>query len=369
MLWDIFCRVIDNFGDIGVCWRLSADLAARGHQIRLWVDDPSALAWMAPGALEGEWPRVQVRPWDHANDTQHLQTLATAQVWLETFGCSIPDRFLRYFAAKSPADGHRPVWVNVEYLSAEPYVERSHGLPSPVMQGPCSGWTKHFFYPGFTHKTGGLLREPGTAGRTCSPQERVSFLAQHGAPDKASRTLSLFCYEPPLLRAALAYLANASEPTTLLVTHGRAAQSVRAILGGQVCQGALQVVYLPQLSQRAFDTLLAVCDLNFVRGEDSVLRALWAGKPFVWHIYPQDDGADQPKLEAFMAQLQLGENVRQLQRAWNGMLHGSAATQAIGALDAKAAQTWQQEVLTARSKLLQMDDLGTQLVQFVLKKR
>jgi hypothetical protein len=21
--WDIFCRVIDNFGDIGVCWRLA----------------------------------------------------------------------------------------------------------------------------------------------------------------------------------------------------------------------------------------------------------------------------------------------------------------------------------------------------------
>ncbi|MEO7887531.1 MAG: elongation factor P maturation arginine rhamnosyltransferase EarP, partial [Polaromonas sp.] len=42
--WDIFCKVIDNFGDIGVCWRLAADLASRGHKVRLWVDDASALA-------------------------------------------------------------------------------------------------------------------------------------------------------------------------------------------------------------------------------------------------------------------------------------------------------------------------------------
>ena len=55
--WDIFCQVIDNFGDIGVCWRLAADLAARGHQVRLWVDDASALHWMAPQGAAG----VEVR--------------------------------------------------------------------------------------------------------------------------------------------------------------------------------------------------------------------------------------------------------------------------------------------------------------------
>ena len=53
MLWDVFCRVVDNFGDIGVCWRLAADLAARGQHIRLWVDDPSALTWLAPAGAPG----------------------------------------------------------------------------------------------------------------------------------------------------------------------------------------------------------------------------------------------------------------------------------------------------------------------------
>ena len=32
MLWDLFCRVIDNHGDLGVCWRLARDLAARGER-------------------------------------------------------------------------------------------------------------------------------------------------------------------------------------------------------------------------------------------------------------------------------------------------------------------------------------------------
>jgi len=53
MHWDLFCRVVDNFGDIGVCWRLAADLATRGDAVRLWCDDASALAWMAPDGAPG----------------------------------------------------------------------------------------------------------------------------------------------------------------------------------------------------------------------------------------------------------------------------------------------------------------------------
>ena len=33
LLWDIFCQVIDNHGDVGVCWRLARELAARGHTV------------------------------------------------------------------------------------------------------------------------------------------------------------------------------------------------------------------------------------------------------------------------------------------------------------------------------------------------
>ena len=102
--WDIFCKVIDNFGDLGVSWRLSADLAARGQAVRLWVDDASALSWMAPlGA-----PGVTVLPWGQAADAGALTALLQAnpgEVLVEAFGCEIPTEFLSAWLA-APLPGH-----------------------------------------------------------------------------------------------------------------------------------------------------------------------------------------------------------------------------------------------------------------------
>ena len=169
MLWDIFCKVIDNHGDLGVCWRLCADLAQRGHHVRLWVDDPQALAWMAPGALEGAYKpegqaaaaNIQIRAWDSA--LQAPQDIPS-DVWIEAFGCELPAHFLTQ-ASNTLNRAKLPVWLNLEYLSAEFYVQRSHRLPSPVQHGPLRGHTKWFYYPGFNNRTGGLLREPNLAAR------------------------------------------------------------------------------------------------------------------------------------------------------------------------------------------------------------
>src|SRR5256885_9819984 len=80
--WDIFCQVIDNFGDIGVCWRAAADLASRGERVRLWLDDATALAWMAPHGHPG----VEVRAWPAAGaDTG----VAPGRVVIEAVG-SVP---------------------------------------------------------------------------------------------------------------------------------------------------------------------------------------------------------------------------------------------------------------------------------------
>ena len=174
MRFDVFCQVIDNFGDVGVCWRLAADLAARGHAVRLWVDDASALAWMAPHGAPG----VEVRPWPQAAPAD-----GPGDVVIEAFGCEIAPGFIAACAGTESAGGRNglktPVWINLEYLSAEGYVERCHRLPSPVMGGPGAGLTRWFFYPGFTARTGGLLREPGLAAR----QARVDFLSGAGEAD------------------------------------------------------------------------------------------------------------------------------------------------------------------------------------------
>ena len=377
MLWDIFCRVIDNHGDIGVCWRLSADLAQRGHQVRLWVDDGSALEWMAPGALQGVRPRVQVLPWERGSDLDTLRSLPSADVWIEAFGCELPEPYIAHFA-EALAAGHdkrqgdaapHPVWINLEYLSAEPYVERSHALRSPVMHGPAKGWTKYFYYPGFTQGTGGLLREPDVNESPLPKAVRAGFLQQHGVADGHAFLVSLFCYEPALLRQLIDYLAAADRPMHLLVTQGRAHHAVRAILGQETRRGALQVTFLPLLSQPDFDMLLRSCDLNFVRGEDSVVRALWTGKPFVWHIYPQDDGAHAPKLQAFMQQMQWSPAVQKLYLAWNGLLDDAQAAESLHVLQAGEFTQWQFQVSAARARQLEMSDLLTRLLQFVQKNR
>ncbi len=369
--WDIFCKVVDNYGDIGVCWRLSADLAARGHRVRLWVDDASALAWMAPGATERACAGVRVLPWAQMRDAAALDSLTQADVWVEGFGCEPEPEFVtRFFRPAAPdAGGHRaaPIWINLEYLSAEPYAARAHGLPSPIQHGPAKGQTRWFFYPGLTPSTGGLLREPGLEHRRAA-FDRQAWLAGQGVDWAGQQLVSLFCYEPPALGVQLDLWRRGPKPTCLLVTAGRAAAAAglalgmdpNASLGGGRCdQGALSVFFLPRLSQPEFDHLLWACDLNYVRGEDSVVRALWAGRAFVWQIYPQEDNAHHAKLDALLEGLDLPASLRQYHRVWNGI--------ATGQLPALEADSWGESVLCARDRLAQQSDLTTRLLQFADK--
>ncbi|CAN1528879.1 Elongation-Factor P (EF-P) rhamnosyltransferase EarP [Burkholderiaceae bacterium] len=364
LTWDIFCRVIDNHGDLGVCWRLSADLAQRGQSVRLWVDDASALAWMAPQNYTG----VEVRTWP--NDAA-LQAFAqdpafeVGNVVLEAFGCELPEAFQALMVR-----GTVPVWINLEYLSAEAYVARSHGLASPVMSGPARGATKWFYFPGFTLDTGGLLREPDLRNRQAA-FDRAAWLKALplDKPIAAHEQLiSLFCYEPAALPEVLQGLSQADQPTRLLVTQGRpnaavvaATQALNMPIHGT---GRLHISQLPYFSQNEFDHLLWACDLNFVRGEDSLVRALWAGKPFVWHIYPQDDLAHHDKLQAFYQALQIPQTLQQVHNVWNG--RSEAERPAWTPSDLAVWQTWS----TRTQQLLQTQtDLSTQLIGFVAQKR
>lgn len=353
MRWDIFCRVIDNFGDVGVCWRLSAELARRGEHVRLWLDDPQALAWMAPGAIEGQVTGIEVLCWTTPLPAGQAARLPLADVWIEAFGCEPPPECIDDLATRLAGGARPPVWINLEYLSAEPYVERSHRLPSPVMSGPLRGLTKWFFYPGLTERTGGLLREADLLQRQAA-FDAGAWLRGLGLPLTPPRA-SLFCYEPAVLPQVLREAAQAS--WHWLVTPGRAWRAAQADPAGQLHA-------LPLLTQREFDHLLWSCDLNFVRGEDSLARALWAGQPFVWQIYPQHDDAHHAKLDAFLDWLQAPPALRALHRAWNGI--GNAAPVWP---DAAALGEWRGCVQAARQRLLAQPELASQLSRFAREKR
>jgi len=365
LLWDVFCQVIDNYGDVGVLWRLCAALAARGERVRLWVDDTSALAWMAPGATEGRWPGVQLRAWSEAEDPANCAALDRADVWIEGFGCEIPAGFVAHFAGRvQAAPGARPpVWINLEYLSAQAYVERNHGLPSPLLHGPARGWTKIFYYPGFTAGSGGLLRN-ALATESLVPDGGDS------QPPERARCVSLFCYEPGALAALIKGLGEDPRAARLVVTHGRAAAAMRRLLAqpGFKVPGNVGLEFLPALSQPEFDALLGRCDLNLVRGEDSLVQALWAGKPFIWQAYPQTDDAHRDKLDAFLDWFQADADVRDLHHAWNGFSKPPDAARWAQTLADRDGR-WARQVQAARQRLLVQEDLATQLRRLVAKSR
>ncbi len=352
---DIFCEVIDNFGDAGVCWRLARALAAAGLRVTLWVDDLARLQRLRP-AIDTRLDAQQLdgftlRRWsaDAAVDSDMV---------ISAFGCRLPDSTLRQMAAARPA----PVWINLEYLSAERWIEGSHRLPSPH---PRLALVQHFFFPGFTPRVGGLLREASltTAREAFGAPQRAELLAKLGVtvPDDA-RLVSLFCY-PSAPIAALLQAMRGGPPVVCLVPDGVTPLAPSA---GQVqTDGALTMVGLPFLEPDIYDRLLWSCDLNFVRGEDSAVRAQWAAQPLVWQFYPQADNAHFDKLDAYLALYaeSLGDLAPQLKtfwRAWNGdptvALDWPGLLAALPALGAHA-RAW-------RRQLSSYPDLATGLIEF-----
>jgi uncharacterized repeat protein (TIGR03837 family) len=326
--WDIFCSVVDNYGDIGVCWRLARQLSCELQQcVRLWVDDLASFRRLCASvnpALESQRiDGVEVRHWRSA-----LPPVAPADVVVEGFGVRVPDSYIAAMAECTP----RPVWINLEHLSAEAWVEGCHGLPSPHPHLPL---VKYFFFPGFTAATGGLLIERGFA------HTRDVFQADVEARDRfwqalgvaptadAGPRISLFSYENAALSALIAVWSAGREPVTCIVPEGRALTQLAGIVrkslepGSRLVQGRLTIHAVPFLDLDQYDRLLWACDINFVRGEDSFVRAQLAARPQVWQAYVQNDDAHLAKLAAFLDRYTDGLDagtaavVRSLHEAWN----------------------------------------------------
>ena len=303
--WDIFCSVVDNYGDIGVTWRLARQLAAEHDlAVRLWVDDLHAFVPLCPEAdatASEQWQQgVEVRQWP-----QVWAAVEVADVVIEAFGCKLPEAYLRAMKERvSPA-----LWINLEYLSAEDWVAGCHGLPSLRPDG----LKRIFFFPGFEAGTGGLLREGDLLARRQSfqrnPLARQAFLQALGVfPDPQARLISLFAYENTGLASWLSALSAGHRATHLLVPQGRIMADllhwldVEALPPGTVeRRGTLTVQALPFVRQEDYDRILWSCDFNAVRGEDSFVRAQWAARPMLWHIYQQEEDAHWVKLKAFLA--------------------------------------------------------------------
>jgi uncharacterized repeat protein (TIGR03837 family) len=369
-IWDIFCKVVDNFGDAGVCWRLARILhREHGIHVRLWIDDLTTLRSLHP-ALDAAAPLqdvdgVTVCRW------QDAALPDDAAVVIEAFGCGLPDTYVAAMAANN----RPPLWIVLEYLSAESWVDEHHGLSSPHPRLPLP---RYFFFPGFTPATGGLLREADLPSRRAAfdAAARQAFWRDLGFTDTAENTLtvSLFAYADAPVAELLAAMAQDTKPVVVAVPGSTLLPAVRSFFGvtahddGLWRRGALEVRALPFLPQARYDELLWACDLNFVRGEDSFVRAQWAARPLVWQPYRQEDDAHQRKLQAFLARYDSGlapavaAALGEFWRCWNGDPAGlGAAWPALRAVERDIrlhAGRW------ARN-LTNSGEMAAQLVEFV----
>lgn len=374
--WDIFCTVIDNFGDIGVAWRLARQLSAEyGQVVRLWVDDLKSFH-----ALESRLDTdcdtqliggIEIRHW-----RETLEDIEPAQVVIEALACRLPEAYLQAMASMST----KPVWINLEYLSAEDWVKDCHGLTSLHPRLPL---TQTFMIPGFGPHTGGLLgsfrQHQELAAWRMRAGERERFFSGMGIeklPDDAL-TVSLFAYDNPAIPGLLEALADLSKPAFLIVPEGRASARVASWLGAkslhcgsQMVRGRLVVQSVPFLDHERYDHLLWACDLNCVRGEDSFMQAQWAARPLIWQAYVQQDGAHWKKLQAFLASYQAGlrpdtaELLTEAWRIWNaGELNPGIWRDYLGKMPelTRHAAGWE-------GKIRSWPNLADELVKFALSK-
>ncbi len=284
--WDVFCKIVDNHGDIGVCWRLCQQLAnEQALRVRLFIDDMPAAAHIVPqlhpklaqqdiaGVTVCAWPSDSIMP--------------AANV-LETFSCGLPMAYLEKMVAQQ---SH---WINLDYLSAEDWVADFHGKPSPQTQLPI---TRHFFFPGFEINTGGLLRECDLIAKRIAYSKNTQAQSQFWqalgceqgqAAIENSLKISLFCYPQANVPSLLAGLHSLDQAVTLFfpasLLHSTADLFPDFARGAGLSLNKLNITVqpIPFLSQANYDRLLLSCDCNFVRGEDSWVRAIWAGQAFIW---------------------------------------------------------------------------------------
>ncbi|MFD1259561.1 elongation factor P maturation arginine rhamnosyltransferase EarP [Entomomonas asaccharolytica] len=303
--WDIFCSVIDNYGDIGVCWRLARQLAHEQNQcVRLWVDDLYSFQKLCPvinpQLTEQTIAAIEIRQWH-----KQWQSIEPADIVIEAFACNIPTAYQQAMQTANKAI----LWLNLEYLTYEKWSIDFHALPSPQT----NQLNKYFFFTGL-EETGSVIRESHLLEQAehfqNNPHLQQQFLSQLGVTKQPDHYLMLlFSYANHGLAEWLDTLQKSDKPYQLLIPQTPLLNNLadylnidRSLLiaGYQYQQDALSIQIIPFVTQQDFDKLLWCTDYNLIRGEDSFVRAQYAGKPMLWHIYPQQENAHLTKLQAFL---------------------------------------------------------------------
>lgn len=297
---DIFCEIIDNFGDIGVVYRLAKELKLRyGAEVEIRVilnrlEEFLAMAQEASDVPHQKFKDITYATYEYVSE--NIKSFKTADVIIEAFGCKIPEEYLEIAYKESS------LLINLEYLSAEGWVEDFH-LNESMLGAP--KLKKFFFMPGFTERSGGIIIDTPFEKTIKRVRENKDFylkkyLEKSGIENLDKKLIgTVFSYEKDF-ESLLAALNDLERETVLIIMGEKSQNSFRKILGNSNKYGKIETYFIEFLNQEEYEEVVSFADFNFVRGEDSFARAVLLGKPFLWHIYIQENEAHFDKLEAFI---------------------------------------------------------------------
>ncbi|MBU3842188.1 MAG: elongation factor P maturation arginine rhamnosyltransferase EarP [Candidatus Fusobacterium pullicola] len=302
---DIFCEIIDNYGDIGVVYRTAKELQKifPKSKIRAFLNKLDEFKKINSQVLDlpsQNIDGIEYITFDYLRD--NANELLTAQVIIEAFGCQIPKEYMEI------AYDNSELLINLEYLSAEDWIEDFHLQSSPLGRGKLK---KVFFMPGFTEKSGGVIADSNYLERIQRVLENKEFYEKKYLSDIEDRENkiigTLFSYEKnftPLLED----LKKLDKDVVILAMGEKTQDSLRKIFKNfsiedfrnSLKYGKIEIRFLNFLNQEEYEELINIVDFNFVRGEDSFIRAVLIGKPYMWHIYCQEEYAHMDKIEGFL---------------------------------------------------------------------
>lgn len=306
----VLCKVVDNFGDIGVVWRLCCQLSNQikkenfTSKINLIVDDLASFNKICNSVDSNKSfqivENINIFNWNDEklcydefskNDGENLSVI------LEVFQCGRPSWMEKILFEEKL---NRTVQIiMIDYLTAEKYAEDFHCLQSLTRSSKVQ---KVNFMPGFTNKTGGLI---------------IDSEWEHFCDYKNNKTLLCFTYD-----RNWDALANACKKSNyiekVLIAPGKGFESLKKSFHF-IKDSNLKIEELSFMNQNEWDKMLKNCGVLFIRGEESMSRACLSGIPFVWHAYPQSDEYQLIKVRALLERMSVHfsvEDFRIIEKVW-----------------------------------------------------
>ena len=278
---DIFCQVIDNYGDVGVAYRLAREFKRvyPNKKLRFVINQIEELN------LIRKSEDIEIILYKDISKIEN-----SADLIIESFGCEIPKEYM------DKALKNVKLIINLEYFSAEKWVDDFH-LQESFLGGNLK---KYFFIPGLSEKSGGILLDNEFLERKKKVEaNKEYYLEKFGIKEKYDLIGSIFSYEKNF-DSLIEELKKLDKKIILLILSEKTQKNFIKYFDNGNNYDKIKFVKLPFFTYDKYEELLALCDFNLVRGEDSFVRALLLGKPFLWHIYPQDENTHIKKLESFL---------------------------------------------------------------------